>query len=85
MPSSKAAQLAAQALGRLYGPAVTVRYYDLDNPAVREQQRDVLASAEDERWPLPLVLLDGRPLPLKRLHPLLIVAAVAEELARRGR
>lgn len=84
MPSSKAANAIAASLGRLYGAAVDVRYYDLSDPAVRAAHDEQLAELREQQLPFPVVLLDNNLLYAGAINPLRVVAAVAQAIARRN-
>jgi hypothetical protein len=82
MPSAKAAAAAAASLGRLYGSQVVVRHYNVFDPAVQREHAATLAHIDEERWPLPVTLLNGAVLFVGGLQPLKLVAAVAEQLQK---
>ncbi|GIV97728.1 MAG: hypothetical protein KatS3mg057_2385 [Herpetosiphonaceae bacterium] len=84
MPSWKAAQAAAESLGRLYGDAVRVSYHNLDDPQEREALQELLAAFAEEGWPLPVTLIDGEPLFVGGLQPARLVVEVARKLAHRA-
>jgi disulfide oxidoreductase YuzD len=84
MPSAKAAAAIGASLRRLYGDAVELRYLDAADPATTATHRALLDELRDERLPLPVTLIDGQVRFTGAIDPLRVVAAVAEELARRA-
>lgn len=85
MPSSEAASAIAASLGRIYGSAVQVRYYDLRDAEVRAAHSEIIADLHEQRLPLPAVFLDHQLLYTGTINPLRVVAAVAEAVERRAK
>jgi hypothetical protein len=83
MPSSKAAEVIAASLHRLFGAEVETRYFDVSDPAIAAAHADLLDQLAIERIPLPAVLLDGELLFSGAIEPLWVVAAVAEAHSQR--
>jgi disulfide oxidoreductase YuzD len=84
MPSSEAAAALQASLGRIYGPAIRVCYYDISVPQIRAEHADTIAALRADELPFPVVLLDGQVLYAGAINPLRIVAAVAQEYERRA-
>ncbi|GAA5528086.1 hypothetical protein [Herpetosiphon gulosus] len=84
MPSLKVANTVALSLARLVGERVKVIYYDLDDPAIQQQHVDQLNYFAEEDWPYPIALFTGEVLFVGGLQPLKLLAAVVEQLNRRG-
>lgn len=78
MPSAKAAAAIKASLGRLYGPEVEVRYYNVGDPEVARAHAKLLAELELERTPLPAIFLDDELLFAGAINPLRVVGAVAD-------
>ncbi len=53
LPSVKATAALQQSLGRMYGDAVAVRYHDVDDPTLA--QDELLQYVREERLPLPAI------------------------------
>jgi disulfide oxidoreductase YuzD len=83
LPSVKAAAAIKASLGRMYGAAVRVCYYDTSQPDVQAEHHELLAALREDRLPLPAVVLDGQILYAGTVNPLRVVAAVAQEWQRR--
>ncbi len=45
----------------VYGDRVEIAYHDAAHPGVQHQFADIVAEAEKQNWPYPLVLIDGTP------------------------
>ncbi len=84
MPSVRAAEAAAASLARLYGPRVELRYHNVDDLSVQQQQQATLDYFAAEEWPLPVTLLNGELLFVGGLQPLKLVAAVARAMEDAG-
>lgn len=84
MPSLKVANNVALSLARLVGEQVSVNYYDLDDPAVQAQHANQLEYFAEEAWPYPIALFEDEVLFVGGLQPLKLLAAVVEQLRRRG-
>ncbi|ABX04411.1 MAG TPA: hypothetical protein DEF47_20805 [Herpetosiphon sp.] len=84
MPSLKVANTVALSLARLVGDQVQVIYYDLDDPVVLHQHAERITYFAEEAWPYPLALFDDEILFVGGLQPLKLLAAVVEQLRRRG-
>ena len=84
MPSLKVATNVELSLARLVGDQVQVTYYDLDDPQVQQRHAEQIAYFAEEAWPYPLALFDDEVLFVGGLQPLKLLAAVVEQLRRRG-
>ena len=84
MPSLKVSEHVALSLARLVGDQVRVSYYDLDDPITQAQQVEQLDYFAAEGWPYPIALFDDEVLFVGGLQPLKLLAAVVEQLRRRG-
>lgn len=76
MPSSEAAAALRQSLSRIYGPAIEMRYYDLDDPQVQLDHAETLTELRDSRLPLPAIFLDGELIYAGAFNLLRVMAAI---------
>lgn len=84
MPSLKVATNVELSLARLVGDQVIVIYYDLNDPIIQAQHASQLAFFAEEGWPYPIALFEHEVLFVGGLQPLKLLAAVIEQLRRRG-
>ncbi|HEY0735872.1 MAG TPA: DUF1462 family protein [Herpetosiphonaceae bacterium] len=84
MPSSEAAAALRQSLSRIYGPAIALRYYDLDDPQMQAAHAETLADLRDNRLPLPAIFLDGELIYAGAINLLRVVAAIGRAYQRQS-
>ena len=76
MPSSEAAAALDQSLSRIYGAAIALRYYDLNDPQIQTDHAETIAALREEGLPFPAIFLDGELIYAGAINLLRIVAAV---------
>lgn len=77
MPSSEAAAALRESLGRIYGPAIAVRYYNLSDPGIAADHAETIAELREDGLPFPAIFLDGALISAGSINLLRILAAVA--------
>jgi hypothetical protein len=72
--------MSAAWLARKYGDAVNVEFLDIKDGATAEKHSGVLKVMNDERYPLPAVLVQSRLYKLPWMHQWSIVETVEEAI-----
>ena len=83
MPSSEAAAALEQSLSRMYGPAIALRYYDLNDPEVQTAHAETIAELREDRLPFPAIFLDGELIYAGAINLLRVLAAVGRAYEHR--
>ena len=77
MPSSEAAAALRESLSRIYGPAIELRYYNLNDPEITADHAETIAELREHGLPFPAIFLDGELLSAGSINLLRVLAAVA--------
>ena len=84
MPSSEATAALHSSLGRIYGPAVEVRYYDISDPQIQAAHGEIITALRADQLPFPAIFLDGELICAGAINLLRILAAVVQAQQRRA-
>lgn len=84
MPSSEAAAALRQSLGRIYGAAIEVYYYDLGDPQVQAAHAETIAELRENGLPFPAIFLDGELIYAGAFNLLRVVAALSRAYQHQG-
>jgi hypothetical protein len=76
---------AVACLAGKYGQDLNVRLYDVSKPEQREQFRGVLATARDNFWPYPIILVDDEVWMVGRIDYCALERVIREKIAAVGR
>jgi disulfide oxidoreductase YuzD len=71
-------------LGRIYGSAVEVRYYDISDPQIQATHNAIIMSLRADKLPFPAVFLDGQLISAGAINLLRTLTAVAQAQQRRA-